>query len=89
MTVHDCIVRIINNLSGAARRFYEREFSFFKKVTDISGIIRYTSSFTASPHVLLILRPYPKPERKEQCLKALKEVTLEPGNLHSVGLALL
>ncbi|XP_019860180.1 PREDICTED: phosphatidylinositol 4-kinase alpha [Amphimedon queenslandica] len=54
---------ILNNLSGAAKKFYEREFSFFKKVTDISGIIR----------------PYPKPERKEQCLKALREVTLEPG----------
>ena len=27
-------------MSGAALKFYEREFSFFKKVTSISGIIR-------------------------------------------------
>ena len=32
--------RIRHGLSGAALKFYEREFSFFKKVTNISGIIR-------------------------------------------------
>ena len=32
--------RIKLGLTGAALQFYEREFSFFKRVTDISGIIR-------------------------------------------------
>ena len=39
--VYLCIHRIKANLSGAALKFYDREFSFFKKITDISGIIRY------------------------------------------------
>lgn len=33
--------RIKSGLSGAALKFYKREFEFFKKVTGISGIIRY------------------------------------------------
>ena len=42
-TLYKCYVhfRIRNGLSGAALKFYEREFSFFKKVTSISGIIRW------------------------------------------------
>ncbi len=32
--------RIKSNLSGSALKFYKREFSFFKKITDISGTIR-------------------------------------------------
>ena len=52
-------------MTGSALQFYEREFAFFRKVTNISGIIR----------------PYPKgPLRKAECLKALKEVELLPGN---------
>ncbi|KAL5457677.1 hypothetical protein EMCRGX_G034963 [Ephydatia muelleri] len=54
---------IQNGLSGAALRFFQREFTFFKKVTEISGIIR----------------PFPKVERKTECLKALQKVQLEPG----------
>jgi len=33
--------RIWNGLSGAALKFYEREFSFFRKVMKISGITRH------------------------------------------------
>ena len=33
-------LRIKANLSGSALKFYKREFSFFKKITDISGTIR-------------------------------------------------
>ena len=55
--------RIQNGLSGAALGFFQREFTFFKKVTEISGIIR----------------PFPKVERKAECLKALAKVQLEPG----------
>ena len=43
-------------MSGAALKFYEREFSFFKKVTSISGIIRCgcsnANSSVSSLHVL-------------------------------------
>jgi phosphatidylinositol 4-kinase len=61
--LEDLSQEILNGLSGPALKFYEREFSFFKKITDISGIIR----------------PFPKAERKQECLKALSEVTLKPG----------
>ena len=30
----------VNALSGEAREFYDREFSFFGKVTDISGSLK-------------------------------------------------
>ena len=43
-----------------ARAFYEREFSFFKEITDISGKIK----------------PFEKgKKRKDACLQALMEVT--------------
>ena len=57
-------------MTGSAVRFYEREFQFFQKVTNISGIIR----------------PFPKgPQRKEQCLRALREVELQPGKWGGEG----
>uniref|UniRef100_A0A7E4V1C1 1-phosphatidylinositol 4-kinase n=1 Tax=Panagrellus redivivus TaxID=6233 RepID=A0A7E4V1C1_PANRE len=53
--------KIINQLEGAARRFYAAEFDLFDKITRISGAIK----------------PYPKGEaRKKACLKALAEVEL-------------
>jgi phosphatidylinositol 4-kinase len=56
--------KIKAGMTGTALKFYEREFTFFRKVTNISGIIR----------------PYPKgPQRNSECLKALKEVELLPG----------
>lgn len=58
------IDKIKNSSSKPAQMFYEREFDFFFKITDISRIIR----------------PFPKgDERKRACLKALREVSLEPG----------
>jgi len=55
---------ILNALSGPAKQFYEREFDFFEKITNISGEIR----------------PYPKgPERKAACLEALGRVKVQPG----------
>ncbi|KZC07783.1 Phosphatidylinositol 4-kinase alpha [Dufourea novaeangliae] len=63
--VLDSLVKsILGSLSGPAKQFYEREFEFFEKITNISGDIR----------------PYPKgPERKSACLKALSKIKVQPG----------
>ncbi|XP_015180131.1 PREDICTED: phosphatidylinositol 4-kinase alpha isoform X1 [Polistes dominula] len=63
--VLDSLVKnILNALSGPAKQFYEREFDFFEKITNISGEIR----------------PYPKgPERKAACLEALSKIKVQPG----------
>lgn len=54
----------METLSGPAKQFYEREFDFFSKITDISGQIR----------------PYPKgAERKRACLEALEKVKVQAG----------
>lgn len=34
------IKSIVSSLSGPAKQFYEREFEFFSKITNISGEIR-------------------------------------------------
>lgn len=63
-TLDSLIKSILSSLSGPAKQFYEREFDFFEKITNISGEIR----------------PYPKgPERREACLKSLRKITVQPG----------
>ncbi|CAD7087007.1 unnamed protein product [Hermetia illucens] len=55
---------LMNSFSGAAKRFYEREFDFFAKITAVSGEIR----------------SFPKgPERKKACLEALSKIKVQPG----------
>ena len=39
--LEDLIERMSKELSGPAMSFYQREFDFFDKVTQISGKIRY------------------------------------------------
>ncbi|XP_073835112.1 phosphatidylinositol 4-kinase III alpha isoform X2 [Musca autumnalis] len=55
---------IIASFSGSAKRFYEREFDFFGKITAVSGEIR----------------SFPKgPERKNACLAALSRIKVQSG----------
>ena len=55
---------IISSFSGDAKRFYEREFDFFGKITAVSGEIR----------------SYPKGvERKAACLTALSRIKVQSG----------
>ncbi|XP_043226058.1 phosphatidylinositol 4-kinase alpha-like isoform X2 [Amphibalanus amphitrite] len=55
---------IVSALSGPAKAFYEREFSFFEKITNVSAQIK----------------PFPKgPARKEACLKELRKIEAQEG----------
>lgn len=58
------ISKINDGLSGSAKKFYEREFEFFDKITNVSGDIR----------------SYPKgPERKKACLECLSKIEVKKG----------
>nr|CRZ25602.1 Bm7141 [Brugia malayi] len=58
----ELINKIISNMEGPARKFYDSEFDLFKRITDISGKIRL----------------FPKGEaRKKACLTALAEIHLK------------
>lgn len=58
------IKTITVSLSGPAKRFYEREFDFFEKITNVSGEIRHFPKGVA---------------RKKACLDALSKITVQPG----------
>jgi phosphatidylinositol 4-kinase len=63
-TLENLIESILTSLSGPAKKFYEREFNFFEKITAVSGDIR----------------PFPKgAERKKACLEQLSKIAVQPG----------
>ena len=65
-TLDAMVERIVAQLSGEARAYYEREFAFFNEVTSISGK----------------LRPYikrPKPEKKAKIDEEIAKIQLADG----------
>ncbi|KZF26893.1 phosphatidylinositol 4-kinase [Xylona heveae TC161] len=65
-TLDTVMEKLIASFSGDDKDFYEREFSFFNEVTDISGK----------------LRPYikrPKPEKKQKIEEELRKIKVEVG----------
>ena len=55
---------IVSSHSGPAWKFNEREFDFFRKITNISGVIR----------------PFPQgPQRKKACLDELEKIQVQTG----------
>ncbi|TIC01454.1 kinase-like protein [Wallemia mellicola] len=64
--LENMINMIVSSLSGDAKDFYEREFTFFDSVTSISGKLK--------PFV-----KKSKPEKKEKIDEEMKQIEVDPG----------
>lgn len=81
------IMSIVDSLSGKAKDFYRREFDFFNKITNISGIIRpypkggrrFTYLVLGSYSGKYKLYYFLGPERKMACLEALSKIVVQAG----------
>ncbi|KAF8891248.1 hypothetical protein BD779DRAFT_1514119 [Infundibulicybe gibba] len=62
----DMTERVVNSLSGDARAFYDREFTFFNEVTSISGKLKPFIKKT-------------KPEKKAKIDEEMKKITVDVG----------
>lgn len=67
-TLERIIAKIQKSLTGADKDFYEREFSFFKKITDVSG--------TLKP---LVENGSSKQEKKKKIDEELRKIKVEVG----------
>ncbi|KAF9355629.1 phosphatidylinositol-4- kinase [Mortierella sp. AD094] len=65
-TLDRIIDNIVNGLSGEAKSFYEREFTFFNQVTSISG-------------TLMPLVKKPKPEKKKKIDEEMAKIVVDVG----------
>ena len=57
---------MINSFSGTDKAFYEREFSFFNEISDVSGKLR--------PFIKIS-----KPEKKQKIVEELRKIKVEVG----------
>jgi phosphatidylinositol 4-kinase len=91
-TLESLIKSIVSSLSGPAKQFYEREFDFFSKITNISGEIRpypkgkycFSKLFLKIWKLLLVCLRFNAlcfigPERKRACLEALSRIQVQEG----------
>ena len=65
-TLDKVLERLTDSFTGSDREFYEREFSFFNEVTDVSGKLR--PFLKAS-----------KPEKKQKIEEELRKIKIDPG----------
>jgi phosphatidylinositol 4-kinase len=67
-TLERVVKKIITSLTGSDKEFYQREFTFFKKITDISGTLKPLVQADAS-----------KQEKKKKIDEELRKIKVDVG----------